>query len=75
MKKFAKSITREGFVVLAVTLGAVSLSLLALAFHLPDADAPEIYIKYTKMFEYVVASLLLSLGGSLLTDYIFRSSK
>ena len=75
MKKFAKRLTWEGFVVLAVTLGAVSLSLLVLAFHLPDADALEIYMKYTKMFEYVVVSLLLALGGSLLTDYIFRSSK
>lgn len=75
MKKFSKKITLPAFVVLAATLAPVSLALLVFAFRLSDADALEIYIKYTKMLEYIIAALLLSVGGGLLTDYIFRSSK
>ena len=75
MKKFAQKITRQGFVVLSATLLPVSLSLLCLAFSAADADPLEIYMKYTKMLEYIVLSLLLSVGGSMLTDYIFRDPK
>ncbi len=74
MKKFSKKLTRQGFVVLSTALSAVSLSLLTFAFCLSEADAAEIYIKYTKMFEYIMASLMLSVGGGLLADYIFRGS-
>ncbi len=75
MKKFAQKITRQGFVVLSATLLPVSLSLLCFAFNVTDADPLEIYIRYTKMFEYIISSLLLSVGGGLLADYIFRGSK
>ncbi|MBO5280437.1 MAG: hypothetical protein J6B55_04355 [Clostridia bacterium] len=53
----------------------VSLSLLCFAFNAADADPLEIYVKYTKMFEYILSSVLLSVGGGLLADYIFRGSK
>lgn len=75
MKKFAQKITKQGFVVLSATLLVVSLSLLCLAFKAADADPLEIYVKYTKMLEYIFSSLLLSVGGGLLADYIFRGSK
>lgn len=75
MKKFAQKITTQGFVVLSATLLVVSLSLLCFAFNAADADPLEIYVKYTKMFEYILSSVLLSVGGGLLADYIFRGSK
>ena len=75
MKNFARRLTKQGFVVLAATLLPVALSLLCLAFKAADADPLEIYVKYTKMLEYIFSSLLLYVGGGLLADYIFRGSK
>ncbi len=75
MKKFAHKMTRQGFIVLSVALAPVLLALLTFAFRMADADPLEIYVKYTKMFEYILSALLIAVGGGLLTDYIFRSSK
>ena len=75
MKKFAKGLTRQGFIALSAALAPVLAVLLVFTFFLADADPLEIYVKYTKMFEYILCALLLAVGGGLLTDYIFRSSK
>ena len=75
MKKFAKKMTWQGFVVLAATMFPVLVSLLCFAFSMSDATPLEIYAKYTKMIEYIISAILLSIGGAMLTDYIFRSSK
>ena len=75
MKRFSQKLTRQGFVVLVASLTPVLASLLVFAFCIADADPLEIYVKNTKMLEYILSALLLAVGGGLLTDYIFRSSK
>ena len=75
MRKFARGLTRQGFVALSSALAPVMLSLLAFAFCAADADPLEIYVRYTKMLQYILSALLLAVGGGLLTDYIFRNSK
>ena len=75
MRKFARNLTRQGFVALTAALAPVLLSLLTFAFCVSGADPLEICVKYTEMFEYILSALLLAVGGGLLTDYIFRGSK
>ena len=75
MRKFARELTKQGFVALSLALAPVLLSLLVFAFCAADADPLEIYVRYTKMLQYILSALLLAVGGGLLTDYIFRSPK
>lgn len=75
MRKFARELTRQGFVALSLALAPVLLSLLVFAFCAADAEPLEIYVRYTKMLQYILSALLLAVGGGLLTDYIFRSPK
>lgn len=75
MRKFARELTKQGFVALSLALAPVLLSLLVFAFCAADAEPLEIYVRYTKMLQYILSALLLAVGGGLLTDYIFRSPK
>lgn len=73
-----KRMSPRAMKVLNICLPMILISLIALVLKLDDAvknNPSTVMSEYPRMFEYILASLMLAIGGALLVDVVEKKDK